>query len=165
MAFDDKRLRMMKWLEHIAKGNVSYAKGCYRSFTDILTIYGRLYATNGIVLAEIQYPEFEHISDNDCFMYVTRYSQYKDGAWYLLEYPDLAEYERNLRPRIFTDMFPDKHFYDGGFKFDTKVMRDALKPFEIYKLSPDMCIDGDKCGLAAHNEDVSMRVLFMGLRR
>lgn len=165
MAFDDKRFKMMKWLEHIAKDNVGYAKFCYRSFTDILTIYGRLYATNGIILAEIQYPEFEHISDNDCFMYVTRYSEYKDGAWYLLEYPELAEYERELRPRIFTDMFPDRHFYDEGFAFDTKVMKDALKPFEIYKLSPSMCIDGDRCMLSAHDKDVSMRVLLMGVKR
>lgn len=162
MAFNDKRLKTFKWLEHIAKGNVSYAKGCYRSFTDILTIYGRLYATNGVVLAEIQYPEFEHISDNDCFMYVTRY---KDDVGYLLEYPELAEYESKLRSRIFTDMFPDKHFYDSGFKFDTKVMKDALKPFEIYKLSPNMCIDGDRCEFSAHDNEVSMRVLFMGLRR
>lgn len=162
MAFDDKRLKMMKWLEHIAKDNVSYAKGCYRSFTDILTIYGRLYATNGIILAEIQYPEFEHISDNDFFMYVTRY---KDDDGYLLEYPELAEYERKLRPRIFVDMFPDAHFYDSGFKFDTKVIKDALKPFEIYKLSPSMCIDGDRCMLSAHDKDVSMRVLLMGVKR
>lgn len=165
MAFDDKRLKMMKWLEHIAKENVGYAKSVYRSFTDILTIYGSLYATNGIILAEIQYPEFEHISDNDFFMYVTRYSEYKDGAWYLLEYPELAEYERELRPRIFTDMFPDRNFYDEGFAFDTKVMKDALKPFEIYELNPYMCIDGYKCELAAHNKEVSMRVLLMGVKR
>ena len=163
MAYDDKRLKTFKWLEHIAKDNVSYAKGCYCSFTEILTIYGRLYATNGIVLAEIQYPEFEHLSDNDCFMYVTRY---KDEAGYLLKYPELAEYPSEMRPRIFTDMFPDKHFYDSGFKFDTKVMKDALKPFEIYKLSPNMCIDGDRCEFSAHNNnDVSMRVVFMGIRR
>lgn len=162
MAYDDKRLKTFKWLEHIAKDNVGYAKGCYRSFTEILTIYGRLYATNGIVLAEIQYPEFEHISDNDCFMYVTRY---KNDAGYHLEYPGLAEYPREMRPRIFTDMFPDKHFYDSGFKFDAKVMKDALKPFEIYKLSPNMCIDGDKCMFSAHDKDVSMRVVFMGKRR
>lgn len=162
MAFNDKRLKTFKWLEHIAKANVSYLKGGYRPFQEILTIYGRLYATNGIVLAEIQYPEFEHLSDNDCFLYVTRY---KDDAGYLLEYPELAEYQREMRPRIFTDMFPDKHFYDSGFKFDSKVMKDALKPFEIYKLSPNMCIDGDRCEFSAHNEEVSMRVLFMGLRR
>lgn len=162
MAFYDKRLKMMKWLEHIAKDNVRYAKYVYRSFTDILTIYGRLYATNGIILAEIQYPEFEHISDNDRFMYVTRY---KDDEGYLLEYPELAEYQREMRPRIFTDMFPDKYFYDEGFAFDTNVMKDALKPFEIYKLNPYMCIDGDKCELAAHNKEVSMRVLFMGVKR
>lgn len=162
MAFDDKRLKMMKWLEHIAKNNVSYAKGCYRSFNDILTIYGRMYATNGIIIAEIQYPEFEHISDDDRFMYVTRY---KDDTGFLLETPELAEYPRELRPRIFTDMFPDRHFYDEGFAFDTKVMKDALKPFEIYKLSPNMCIDGDRCEFSAHDKEVSMRVLFMGVKR
>lgn len=162
MAFNDKRLKTFKWLEHIAKDNVSYHKSSYRPFADILTIYGRLYATNGIVLAEIQYPEFEHISDNEYFMYITRY---KDDDGYLLEWPEIAEYENKLRPQIFTDMFPDKHFYDSGFKFDTKVMKDALKPFEIYKLSPYMCIDGDRCMFSAHNKEVSMRVLFKGLRR
>lgn len=164
MAFDDKRLKTFKWLEHIAKDNVSYVKSCYRPFPDILTIYGRLYATNGIVLAEIQYPEFEHLSDDDCFMRITRY---KDDNGFLLEWPEIVEYENlhKLSPRIFTDMFPNEHFYDSGFKFDAKVMKDALKPFEIYKLSPNMCIDGDKCMFSAHDEDVSMRVVFMGLRR
>ena len=163
MAYDSKRLQMFKWLEKVALQKASYAKGVFTGrINEILTIYGDLYATNGILLAQIDYPEFEHISDFG-WMKVARYV---DDNGYLLETPELAETERNFRDRMFVDMFIDKWEVSCGFAFDPKVMKDALKPFEIYGITPNICIYSEyrKCELTGHNKDVSIRVLFMGVK-
>ena len=65
MAYDNKRLRMFKWLDAIAQQKARYSKGVTNGMMQsIFTIYGNLYATNGILLAKVEYPEFAHISDD-----------------------------------------------------------------------------------------------------
>lgn len=155
------KLKVFKWLDHIAKDETRYARGCYMSFRDIYTCYGRLYATNGIVLAEVTFPEYEHVSD-DGFMVV---HAYKDDDGNMLDTLDLVEPCREMRTGIFNDMFPDMCKFEYGFKFNPQVMKDAIKPFDIYGLRPIMSFDGDMCVMSAHNREVSIRVLFMGVRR
>lgn len=161
MAYNEKRLRMFKWLEHIAMHQASYCKGFgYRRFADVLTIYGRFYATNGIILAEISYPEFDHVSDYGWMKVIS----YTDEKGYLAKTPQLAEYDGVMRDSIFADQFIKVcEDYENGFSFNPKVLKDALKPFEIYGINPVMYVSGGKCELSGHDKEVSIRVLFMGV--
>jgi len=164
MAYDSKRLRMFKWLDAIAQQKARYAKGVTNGMLNsIFTIYGKLYATNGILLAEVEYPEFEHIAD-DGWKRVTAYCG-KNG--YLLETPGLAELDCDFRERIFADQFIGNRVTEPiiEYKFNPAVMEDALKPFKIYRIAPVMTTDGYRCELSGHNDDVSVRVLFMGVRK
>lgn len=56
MAYDTKRLKAFKWLEGLATNKARYSKDAWNQIPDILTIYGRVYATNGIILASVEYP-------------------------------------------------------------------------------------------------------------
>lgn len=160
MAYDGKRLKTFKWLEKLAENKAAYSKTCYNSNPHILTCYGRLYATNGIILAEIEYPEFEHISDYG-FM---RVESYTDDKGYLLETPKLAEPVRNYRDDMFRDMFNQELNHEQPFKADPVVMADVLYPFKVYGIPAYQYLMGDRCMFTGHNKDVSMRVLMMGMR-
>lgn len=161
MAYDQKRLRMFKWLEHIATQHAQYMGKIYPTrFTNILTIYGSMYATNGIILAQVDYPEFEHVSDYGWMKVVS----FTDENGFLTETPELAEFGQDMREKYFSDLFIKVcEDFENGFAFNPKVFKDALKPFEIYRLNPVMYVSGGKCELSAHNKDVSIRVLLMGV--
>lgn len=160
MAYDTKRFKMFKWLEKLAGNTARYSKGAYNSIPHILTCYGRLYATNGIVLAEVSYPEFEHLSDYG-FMRVERFC---DSSGFLLEVPELAEPIRDYRDRMFSDMFDGPVDAEQPFKFNSSVMVDALYPFKLYGIPAYQYLMPEKCMLSGHDEDVSLRVLMMGMR-
>ena len=160
MAFDTKRGRVLQWLDKLAEGNARYCKPLTSHPRSILTLYGRLYATNAIILAEVQYPEFEHISDYGWM----KVDSFFDDNGYYLEFPTLAEPDYVYHDKYLSDMFIDKIVPTVDFKFDVRVMKDALKPFEIYGIKPNMVISDSKCELTGHNKDVSMRVMMMGVR-
>lgn len=160
MAYDTKRLKTFKWLEKLANNSARYSKYVYNSIPYILTCYGRLYATNGIVLAEVEYPEFEHISDYG-FMRVERFC---DSSGFLLEVPDLAEPIRNYRDGMFTDIMNGDISYDAPFKVNPAVMTDALYLFKLYDIPAYQDMMGDRCMLSGHDNDISMRVLLMGMK-
>lgn len=163
MAYDDKRLKMFKWLDGIAQQKARYSKGMTNGMmNNIFTIYGNLYATNGVLLAEVEYPEFAHISD-DGWRKVVSFTN--EQGWHT-EFPELAEPDHEFRERIFADQFIGNRVEQPmvEYKFDPAVMEDALKPFKIYRIAPIMTTDGYRCELSGHDDDVSIRVLFMGLR-
>ena len=163
MAYDAKRLKMFKWLEGIAQQKARYSKGRTNGMMQsIFTIHGNLYATNGILLAEVEFPEFAHISDDGWRKVVS----YCDEQGWHTEYPKLAEPVYEFRERIFADQFIGNRVKEPmiEYKFNPAVMDDALKPFKIYGIAPIMTTDGYRCELSGHNDDVSIRVLFMGLR-
>lgn len=160
MAYDTKRLKTFKWLEKLANNSARYSKGSYNSIPYILTCFGRLYATNGIVLAEVQYPEFEHISDEG-FMKVEHYCN-ENG--FLLEFPKLSEPERNYRKDMFRDMFDHEISYDAPFKVKSNVLTDALYLFKLYDIPAYQYMLGEMCMLSGHDNDISLRVLLMGMR-
>ena len=95
MAFDNKRLQTFKWLERTCQNSAQYSKRVYNSFHDILVFCGSLYATNGIILAKVDYPEFEHLSDGEW----SRILRYVDDDGLLLETP-----ETSLREKQFTTL-------------------------------------------------------------
>ena len=163
MAHDAKRGKMFKWLLDTAHNKRKYAKAVYNGINDIYTIYGRLYATNGILLAEIQYPEFEHLSD-DGWMVVDEIVG-DDG--YYLETPRVHQSLRNWDDRYLSKMFlrPDEIQTPVEFLFDASVMKDALKPFEIYGINPCLTIAAYKAELTGHDKEVSIKIMFMGVRK
>ena len=163
MAHDAKRGKMFKWLLDTAHNKRKYAKAVYNGINDIYTIYGRLYATNGILLAEIQYPEFEHLSD-DGWMVVDEIVG-DDG--YYLETPKVHQSLRNWDDRYLSKMFfhPAELETGGVLLFNPVVMKDALKPFEFYNINPTLVITDYKAELTGHDNEVSIRIMFMGVRK
>ena len=160
MTYDTKRLKTFKWLEKLAKNSARYSKGAFNSIPYILTCYGRLYATNGIVLAEVEYPEFKHISDNG-FMKVEHYCN-ENG--FLLEFPELVEPERNYRDGMFRDMFNGDIVYEPPFKVNPAVMTDSLYLFKLYDIPAYQYMMGNMCMLSGHNDEISLQMLLMGMR-
>lgn len=164
MAYDNKRLKMFKWLDAIAHQKARYAKGAFvgSNMHDIIARFGSVYATNGIILAQVDYPEFEHIADDGW----KRIEAYFDGKGYLLETPELADTDSDMRADIFVDQFIGNRVKEPmvEYKFNPTVLDDAIKPFKIYGIAPIMTTDGYRCELSGHDDDVSIRVLFMGLR-
>ena len=160
MAYDTKRLKMFKWLQSLADHDAAYCKNCFKNITDICVFCGSLYATNEIVLAKVDYPEFEHLSDWE-WGYV---SKYVDDDGYLLEVPEVIKHSRVFKnDRIFDDMFLNKST-SSYVNFNPKVIHDALKPFEIYCLKPSVTTGREKMQFSAHDKEVSIRVLMMGMR-
>lgn len=160
MAYDTKRLKTFKWLEKLANNTARYSKHAFNNIPHILACYGRLYATNGIILAEVEYPEFAHIADYG-FMRVERFC---DSSGFLLEFPELAEPIRNYRSGMFDDMMNGDISYDAPFKVNPAVMADALYPFKLYDIPAYQYMMGEACMLSGHDNDISLRVLLMGMR-
>lgn len=152
MAFDSKRLRTFKWLESICSKKKE-------NLSKIFVYCGSLYATDEIILAKINYPEFEHVSDYEW----SHVSKYADDDGKLLPAFETADCRQFTNDRIFDDMFI-KELHRPEVGFDPKYMRLALKPFEINKIIPSIAFNEYKFELTGHNRDVSIRVLFMGTR-
>jgi len=150
MAYDTRQLKTFKWLESIAK----------ESTFPIMFYCGSLYATDRYILAKVDYPEFYHFADYEW----NRITRYFDDDGYLLKEPEIEPMARQFTDyRIF-----DKHFIDKlslfDSKFDPKYMRKALKVFEINRINPNLCTSAEKIQLTGHNNDVSIKVMFMGMR-
>ena len=150
MAYDDRRLKTFKWLESIAS----------KSTFPIMVYCGSLYATDRYMLAKIDYPEFFHLSDWEW----SRVTDYFDDDGYLLEEPKIELMPRQFtNNRIFDDQFIGLEKFSDCV-FDSKYMRKALKVFEINRINPNMRTSDKKIELTGHNNDVSIKVMFMGMR-
>lgn len=150
MAYDSRQLKTFKWLESIAK----------ESTYPIMVYCGSFYATDRYMLAKLYYQEFYHLSDWEW----SRVTRYFDDDGYLLKEPKIELMPRQFtNNRIFDDMFIDKLSL-LNCKFDPKFMRKALKVFEINRIKPNLSTSAEKIQLTGHNDDVSIKVVFMGVR-
>lgn len=163
MAFDDKRFKMFKWLFNIASRKPTGFKEGYNPYKgNVLCRFGKLYATNVYILAEVQYPEFEHVGD-DMWMQVDCHAV--NGKH--LEKPVFAEAEKHPKnDRLFSDMFIGNSamYYDSVQPFNPRLIAECMKPFTINGISPVIVMDGAKLEFIGHNKDVSIKVMMMGER-
>ena len=154
MAFDTKRLKTFKWLDDLAKNSR------HSRMQNVLARFGSLYATNDIVLAKINYPEFEHIGDFEWLQIV----HYLDADGNLLEAPTAKRLDDQFKDDRFLDHFFDDKFAALEYSIDPKVLKTGLKVFEINRINPVIYTSQDKLFLMGHNKDVSIRVCMMGAR-
>lgn len=164
MAFDTKRLKAFKWLDKIAtkqQRNVN-ALSTYNPYHNIYIRFGRLYATNGFILAEVEYPEFAHDGD-DCWKVV---AAYVDGTGKHLEQILYTETEqtKRMRDRLFTDMFPKQLHYDQCQPFNPYLLAECMYLFKLYDINPIISLNGAWVMFSGHNKDVSIRVLTLGVK-
>lgn len=160
MAYDTKCLKMFKWLEKLANHEAAYCKDHVKQVTDICMFCGSLYATNEVILAKVDYDSFRKMSDYTW----SRVTDYVDEKGYLLLFPRIEERRAFKNDRIFDDMFL-KQCNPCYVGFDPRVIKDALKPFEIYKLKPAIATGRDRLMFSAHDKEVSIKVLVMGMKR
>lgn len=160
MAFDMKRLKMFRYLDDISCHKASYAKHVFNPLKNIYVFCGSIYATNGIVLVKVDYPEFEHLSD-DVWSTVDEFCD-ADGC--LLENPIISECEKQFtNNRIFDEQLTgdyDSASYD--IIADARVIKAGLKPFELYSIAPLIYLYHDRMSLQGHSNDISIRVAIMG---
>ena len=165
MAFDSKRLRTFKLLESISNSQSSYCKNNFPRFPQIMVRDGQFYATNEIVLAKVEYPEFEHLSDY-VWSNVKNYTG-EDGL--LLQIPEIEEREKQFLNNNIFDQFlnllEDRYVHANEKPIDCKVLEHGLKGFKINGISPLVYTAYDRIILCGHNKDVSMRVMMMGKSR
>ena len=154
MAFDTKRLKTFKWLDDLAK------KSRYYRMQNILARFGSLYATNDIVLAKVDYPEFEHMGDFEWLQIV----HYLDDDGNLLEAPTAKRLDDQFSDNRIFDHFFDDEFAALEYSIDPKVLKTGLKGFEINRINPVIYTSQNKVYLMGHNKDVSIRVCMMGTR-
>lgn len=165
MAFDTKQLRTCKELVKLSKAPRYIAKGAhsYAHFAEgkIFVRFGCFYATNSYVLACVQWPEYEHAGDEE-WMELSRFMD-NDGKLTKFEFEPCEKQRAN-------DFF-DKHFINRvidnseSLPFNARLMRDALMLFQINDIAPIMYNDGTRWELSGHNEDVSIKVILMGVRK
>lgn len=157
MAFDKKRLKTFDYLSTLH--NKKYRTYYYMPFDYIYVYCGSLYATNGVVLVKVDYPEFEHLSDYEWSVI----KEYKNVGEILLETPVIEKYSRQLPNDYFDNLFFDiQDIY--RLNVQPAVLKDMLKPFEINNINPSISFDATRLMLTGHNKDVSIKALGMGCR-
>lgn len=165
MAFDTKRLKAIKWLEKIAakeQRNIGKAY-TYNPYRHIYMRFGSLYATNGFILAQVDYPEFEHDGD-DSWKIVSAYTNGSGNHLEMLEY-DTNEQTEHMRDRLFADMFIGSSalHYDAQQPFNAYLIAECMYLFKLYDIAPVIWQEGAKIEFVGHNREVSIRVLMMGV--
>ena len=163
MAFDKKQLRTFKELSKLSN-SPRYMKGVsYNRFSGrILARFGRLYVTNGYSLVMVEYPEFNDFG-NDEWCEVTKYV---DANGNMIK-PELKPCEHQYSDRIM-----EQHFIEPAdpkqvcdLPVNAHLLRDVLNVFQINGLTPIIVNDGTRYELSAHNKDVSIKAIVMGLKR
>ena len=161
MAYDKKRLQTFRELERLSNP-FRYLKGGYSPYDGaIYARYGRFYATNGFVMACCEWPELSHFGDGE-WQEITRYVD-DDGL--LLAEPESVSYFVKYYRQLDSNHFDKFYFVKGSpetFAFNPKLMRDALKIFEINNINPIWSANGTFFMFTGHNSDVSIKVLMMG---
>ena len=85
----------------------------------------------------------------------------------LAKTPQLIELQREnpMRESIFSDMFSTRVQYEQSCKWDPYIIAEAMQPFKINDIAPNMYFDNEKLCLEGHNNDVSIRVLLVARER
>lgn len=163
MAYNSRQLKTFKWLDDIAQCRHTYlpfSQRTFPKFPKILAYYDSLYATDQIILAKVDYPEFSGLADNRW----CEVAMYTDEKGYLLPVPALEVREKQFNNnRIFDDFFK-KEFKPFELLIDPRILKVGLKGFEINKISPTIYTSNTMIYLMGHNREVSIRVAMMGCK-
>lgn len=163
MAFDTKQLRTCKELVKLSKVPRYLAKhGAYAPRTHegkIYVRYGQFYVTNNFSLVRVDWPEYQHAGDEE---WVTL-SRFMDNDGRLCEFE--FESANIIDTRYFAKHFIDRVDFSENPPVNAHLLRDVLNIFQINDLAPILACDSSKWELIAHNKDVSIKALVMGIRR
>ncbi len=149
MAFDKKRERTFDWLDGVSS-QYDFGTLIYR---------GVLYAANEVMLARVEYPEFLALGEWEW----QRVMRYRGDDGRLLEFPEVGESARQFYDaRYFDNMFTDKG-RKCECRFDCRLLKKALKVFEINRISPELVTSTRHVEFSGCNRDVAIHVLVMGM--
>ena len=163
MAFDTKQLKTLDWLQKLGTKKVPGLKAAFNSYSDYIFVrFGRFYATNGYILACVEWPEYSY-DGNDGWRVI---DDYKDGKGHLLSPVTFAKPQvcDTMRDRIFEDTFVKSwDFIDVG-PYNPRLIAECMKPFIVNNLPVSMVIAQNRIEFSGHDKDVSIRVVMMGMR-
>ena len=163
MAFDTKQLKTFDWLQKLGTKKVAGLKPAFNPYSDYVFVrFGRFYATNGYILASVEYPEYTHVGDEGWRVI----DDYKDGKGRLLSPITFANPQvcDKMRDRIFEDTFVKSwDFIDAG-PYNPRLIAECMKPFIVNDIPVSMVIAQNRVEFSGYNKDVSIRVVMMGLR-
>lgn len=159
MAFDSKQLRTCKQLMKLTKP-IRGLKSSASLVDKIFVRFGRFYVTNSYVVVSVNWKEYEHAGDEE-WLILSRFMD-NDGKLIPFEFEPCEMQRAN-------DFF-ERHFlkhvdFSEYLPVNPKLLSSVLKVFEINELTPVMVQDGAKWELSAHNKDVSIKAIVMGIRR
>lgn len=164
MAFNKRQLQTCKQLERLLK----VPQGVERSWRfhsgrlkNIFVRFGRFYATNVYSLVGVEWNEYQHVGDDD-WQVLKRYA---DDDGYLIPF----EFEPMENPFVNDDIF-EKQFINRievneTLEVNPTLLINVLKVFKINDLTPIILHDDSRYELSAHNNDISIRAIVMGMRR
>lgn len=166
MAYDNKRLKTLKWLQDIASKKRKYQSGYrYETMKDNIFIrFGRFYATDSYILARVDYPENEHDGD-ECWQTVKHFTT-ADGK--LMETFEFENVDRHMQNDFFERVVPypkDYANWQDAPAFDASLFEIAIKGFKINDIPMSFAFTPEKCVISGHNKDVSILVVIMGTKR
>lgn len=162
MAYDSKKLKTLKWLEKLCSEKRRYNKfGNSVRLMEIFARFGRLYATDSIICACVEYPENVRAGEFDWQIL----SEFTDEKGYLLPILTFEDMEKPFTANdFFEKYFPAPRDYakwDDTAPVNPDVLMFALKPFKINGINPYFAFTPNKIVLSGHNRDVSMKVCMM----
>ena len=160
MAFDTKQLKTCKELMKLSK-TPRYIKSSMNPMgNNIYVRFGQFYVTNSFSLVCVEWDEYQHAGDDE-WKVLSRFMD-NDGKLIPFEFETAEKQRAN---DIFSRMFMEKVDFSEPLPVNPHLLRDVLKVFEINGLAPIMAQDDSKWELAAHNDDVSIKAIVIGLRR
>lgn len=160
MAFDMKQLRTCKELMKLSK-IPRYIKSSYNPMGENIYVrFGRFYVTNGYSLVCVEWDEYQHAGDDEWKVL----SRFMDNNGKLIPF-EFETAEKQRANDILSKLFVEKVDYSNQVPVNARLLRDVLKVFEINDLTPIIVHDDSRYELSAHNKDMSIRALVMGLRR
>lgn len=160
MTFGMAQLRTCKELLKISKAP-RYMEGAYNSFEGkIFVRFGRFYATNAFALVCVEWDDYQHAGDEEwCEL-----SRFMDNEGKLIKF-EFEPSERQFSNDFFERQFMNRVNFADLLPVNPKLLASVLKIFEVNDLMPIMVQDGTKWQLSAHNKDVNIKAIVMGIRR
>ena len=162
---DKRRLkrieRTYKFMQDLAGELPGYLKRRlivkYNPYKRIYCRFGRIYVTNGVMLARFDYPEVEKANAGEYSWQTVRLA---DGRFIFADTDDIKT--DDIFERFF--IMPTGIHYDVCQKFNPRLIADMMKPFIINEISPIMAQDNCFLEFSGHNGDVSIKTLIIGER-
>lgn len=163
MGFGTKQLKVLDWMQKLGGRRYPGIKSVYNPYDKFIFVrFGRFYATNGYILASVEWPEYEHAADEGwCVV-----DDYKDGKGFLLstitfDNPMVCD---KMRDRIFEDCFVRQGDVHECGPYNPRLIAECMKPFIASDITVSPVIGADKIEFTGRGKDVSIRVVMMGMR-